>query len=55
MEKEMEKLGLKAPPKVEPFDPDDPDRRACFSTRRLSGIPVMLSGPKSLCEVNAKG
>ena len=34
---------------------DDPNQRACFSTRRLSEIPVMLSGPKSLCEVNAKG
>jgi hypothetical protein len=55
MEKEMAKLGLKALPKVEPFEPDDRDRRACFSTRRLPGIPVMLSGPKSLCEVNARG
>ena len=27
-EKDMEKAGLKAPPKVEPFDPDDPDLRA---------------------------
>jgi hypothetical protein len=55
MEKEMAALGLKPLPRVEPFEPDNHDLRACFSTKKLSAIPVMLSGPQSLCEVNERG
>ena len=56
LEKEMVALGFKGSlPRVEPFDEDDPDRRACFATEKLSAIPVMLSGPQSLCEVNERG
>ena len=42
-------------PSVEPFDPDDPDLRACFSTERLSEVPIMLSGAGSLYECERRG
>ena len=54
LEKSLKDDGFKVPPLVEPFDPDNPDLRACFSTRRLSAIPIMLSGPKSLYEVERR-
>ena len=55
LEKNLEADGYKVPPSVEPFDAENPDMRACFSTPRLSKIPIMLSGPKSLFEVEQAG
>ena len=54
-DKEMKEAGFEGLPSVEPFDPDDPDLRACHSTERLPEVPIMVSGAGSLYECERRG
>ena len=38
-----------------PFDPDDPDMRACHSSEKLADVPIMLTGAGALYECQSKG
>ena len=53
--KELEKAGFKGVPPVKPFDPTDPDMRACHSSEKLADVPIMLTGDGAIYECQTKG